>query len=232
LWWAETNELISPGDKPALDRLSFSIAPGQKVCICGRTGSGKSTIVSALLRLVSIQSGSVSINGINIASVGPDDLRQVITTIPHSPFFLPGNVRANLNPSVDASDVVLIETLQKARLWDIFSAAGGLDADMTSVNLSHGQGQLFCLARAILKRSQILIVDEIASGVDRDTEALMERLIAENFNGCTVIAIAHRLQTVSGADFVMVLSNGKIVEAGEARVLLANQGEFWALQST
>jgi ATP-binding cassette subfamily C (CFTR/MRP) protein 1 len=232
LWWAETNELISPGDKPALDRLSFSIAPGQKVCICGRTGSGKSTIVSALLRLVSIQSGSVSINVINIASVGPDDLRQVITTIPHSPFFLPGNVRATLNPSVDASDVVLIETLQKARLWDIFSAAGGLDADMTSVNLSHGQGQLFCLARAILKRSQILIVDEIASGVDRDTEALMERLIAENFNGCTVIAIAHRLQTVSGADFVMVLSNGKIVEAGEARVLLANQGEFWALQST
>jgi ATP-binding cassette subfamily C (CFTR/MRP) protein 1 len=149
---------------------------------------------------------------------------------------LPGSVSLNLTLSEDIkpNEAACVGALKKVGLWDIISAKGGLGVEMSTLSLSHGQQQLFCLARAILKKTlsrsgTILILDEVTSGVDQETEALMERLLADEFQDYTVICIAHRLRVARGCDAVVVLDGGRVVEVGEPETLLEERGAFWEL---
>lgn len=206
--------------------------------ICGRTGSGKSTLVAALLRLVDIQAGSkVSIDGIDICTVGSEAVRRRFAVIPQVPFFLPGSVRLNLTASWSntQTDEAMVSALTKVGLWGLIASRGGLEADMSATALSHGQQQLFCLATAILRKSKVSVVvmDEATSGVDDDTERKMYKLIEHEFRDCTVITVAHRLHLAAEvADIVVVLSGGICVETGHPRALLEAKGEFWQLMET
>ncbi|POS76379.1 canalicular multispecific organic anion transporter 2 [Diaporthe helianthi] len=217
-------------EKPALSDISFRVSPGQKVVICGRTGSGKSTLVSALLRLVDVQAGQIHVDGIDISTLSPEAVRRCMTVIPQTPFFLPGSVRLNMAPSSDqTTDEAMRSVLEKVGLWDLVAARGGLDASVPEVALSHGQQQLFCLAIAMLRGSRIVIMDEASSGVDEETETKMHHLIQEHFRDCTVISVSHRLKMAALSDLVVVLSGGRCVELGHPRMLLGEKGEFWRL---
>lgn len=227
----DTNIAISDVSNPALKNITFNAPAGHKICLCGRTGSGKSTLLSVLLRLLSIQEGQILIDSIDISTLPSQTIRQSINVIPQSPFFIPGSVRLNLHfdPQTTRSDESLITALRKTNLWDIIASRGGLDADISTIALSHGQQQLFCLAAAILKKSNIVVIDEATSGVDEETEKRMNVLMREEFKDCTVICIAHRFEMALEFDLVVVLGRGEIVEMGPPEVLVEERGEFWKL---
>ncbi|KAJ6187634.1 hypothetical protein N7519_002542 [Penicillium mononematosum] len=209
---------------PVLTGIDLSIQPGEKIALCGRTGSGKSSLVSAILRILELNSGTILIDGIDISKVSRSHVRSRINTIPQQPFFLHGTVRLNANPKGNATDEAIVESLQAVNLWSHIQLKGGLDIDMSDDLLSHGQQQLFCLARALCKSSNIIIMDEATSSVDSETDALMQTVIRTHFKDQTVIAIAHKLHTVLDFDKVALLENGKIVEFDTPKVLLSKEG--------
>ncbi|CAI7570859.1 unnamed protein product [Penicillium viridicatum] len=210
--------------EPVLMGIDLKIRPGEKIALCGRTGSGKSSLVSAILRILELNSGTILIDGIDISKVSRAHVRSRINTIPQQPFFLHGTVRLNANPEENATDETIIASLQAVNLWSYIQLKGGLDIDMSDDLLSHGQKQLFCLARALCKSSNIIIMDEATSSVDSDTDMLMQNVIQTHFKNQTVIAIAHKLHTVLDFDKVALLENGKIVEFDTPKALLSKEG--------
>ncbi|TVY51453.1 ABC transporter FUM19 [Lachnellula cervina] len=200
--------------EPVLKEISLSVNAGEKVAICGRTGSGKSSLIAALLRIVEIDSGTMSIDGIDISTIPRDEVRRRINTLSQDPFFLPGSVRENLDPLQTASDDRMIEALRVVCIWDFFHSRGGLDSDMREDQLSQGQRKLFCLARAVIRPGKILIMDEAMSGVDSETEELMQKVIRREFRDRTIIEIVHKLYTVLDYDRVILLDEGRIIEQG------------------
>ena len=216
---------------PALRDITLRISSGSGVGICGRTGSGKSSLFSALLRLLDLDSGSIKIDGIDLSTVPRELIRSRIIAIPQDPFILTGSVRLNLDPASTVPDVSLIAALTKTRLWGIIEARGGLDAEMNLQPLSQGQQQLFCLARAMLRTgSKILVLDEATSNVDAETDQLMQRVIREEFRECTVLTVAHRLNSIMESDQVAVMEGGRVVEFGNPKELMARPSAFRELQ--
>ncbi|EFE37769.1 ABC bile acid transporter, putative [Trichophyton verrucosum HKI 0517] len=210
-----------PSLGPVLKGVNLSINAGEKVAICGRTGSGKSSLVSCLLRMLEMDSGTILIDGIDISTISRQQVRSRLNTLPQEPFFLYGTVRDNVDPLQLADDEAVIGSLQDVGLWEFLEARGGLDEEVSEDKLSHGQRQLFCLARAVVKQGNILIMDEATSSVDAETDKVMEDVIREKFKGMTVIAIAHKLDTVLDYDRVVLLDKGEIIETGNPRELLA-----------
>ncbi|TVY83109.1 Multidrug resistance-associated protein [Lachnellula suecica] len=219
-------------NEPALKGISFRIEPGEKIGICGRTGSGKSSLLSVLLRMLDIDSGSLIIDGQDLQLIRREAIRSRLITIPQDPFILSGSVRLNADPSGTTSDASIIAALKKVRLWEVLESRDGLETDMNVNPLSHGQQQIFCLARAMLKagKGKILVLDEATSNVDADTDLLMQRLIRQEFKDCTVLTVAHRLDTIMDSDRVMVLDAGILVEMGSPEQLLKQKGAFWGLR--
>lgn len=209
---------------PALLNISISIPAGQKLGICGASGSGKSSFVALLFHMLNIQDGSIIIDDIDISKISRQTLREQLSVIPQQPIFLKGTIRQNLDPLDLATESAAEAVLQQVGLWTIVTEAGGLDVPMEPEDLlSNGQRQLFCLARAMLRSSKILIIDEATASVDLQTDELMQRIISGHFKDCTVIAVAHRLQTIRNYDRIAVFENGRIVENGEPDVLLADE---------
>ncbi|KAJ0386297.1 hypothetical protein COL922a_004688 [Colletotrichum nupharicola] len=217
----------------ALDGISISIRAGEKIGIVGRTGSGKSSLLLALLRLLPLSSGSIHIDGLSLDRLPLLELRSALIAITQDQFVLPGTVRQNIDPFAAASDESITSTLTRLGLRDAIQEKGGLDAEFAEEALSHGQRQLFFLARAVLRREvgKIVLLDEATSSVDSHTERMVKDLIREEFKEHTVIAIAHRLETVADFDRVVVLDKGHIVEVGEPQSLLLEKGgkfkELW-----
>ncbi|KAH8647275.1 P-loop containing nucleoside triphosphate hydrolase protein [Xylariales sp. PMI_506] len=212
--------------KPILENISLDICPGSKIGICGRTGSGKSTFALTLLRLAEIQSGDVSVDGIPLSEIHRDTVRRRVITLPQDPLLLPGTVRFNADPFSEHTDEAIISALQEVGIADVVTARGGLDVHLDAVPLSRGQQQLFCLTRAILNSSRVVILDEMTSSVDAATEAKMMEVVDKRFNHCTVIAITHHLHTVRHFDQIVVLDQGHIMETGSPDELLQRASVF------
>ncbi|PVD37119.1 hypothetical protein C0Q70_04114 [Pomacea canaliculata] len=198
-----------------LKGLNCVLRGGEKIGVVGRTGAGKSSLSLALFRLVEPAGGTIVIDGVNIALVGLHQLRTRITILPQDPVLFSGTLRFNLDPTGGRSDEALWKALKQAHLQHLVqSLPGGLDFNCgdEGANLSVGQRQLVCLARTLLKKTHLLVLDEATAAVDMETDALIQKTVREAFSDCTVITIAHRLHTVMDYDRIMVLDSGRIVE--------------------
>ncbi|KAG9231678.1 putative multidrug resistance-associated protein [Amylocarpus encephaloides] len=219
--------------KPILQHINMTIQPGEKIGICGRSGSGKSSLIMTLFRMLEIApESSILIDGVDITKIPRQAVRSRLNAIPQDPFFMKGSIRLNASPENLHSDEDISQALQKLQLWDIVESKGGLDAELHAEFFSHGQRQLFCLARAILRKSRIVVLDEVSSSVDITTDILMQRVIREEFAGSTIIAIAHRLDTILDFDKVAVLSEGQLVEFDSPQVLLEQPSAFRELYNS
>lgn len=211
-----------------LKNLNFTILPLQKVGIVGRTGAGKSSIISALFRLTEVN-GAVVIDNINTSTIGLHDLRSKISIIPQEPVLFSGTLRKNLDPFDDHNDDVLWSALEEVELKDVVKEmAGGLQVQISEggSNLSVGQRQLVCLARAIVRNNKILVLDEATANVDIQTDIFIQQTIRKKFAACTVITVAHRLNTVMDSDKILVMDAGTVVEFDHPHILLQNKNGF------
>nr|WOZ30809.1 McfL [Coleophoma empetri] len=219
----------SPTSRLVLNDLSFSVKSGAKVAICGRTGSGKSSTIAALLRLIDLRSGSIIVDGVDISTVVRQELRSKLITLPQEPFYYHASIRENLDIRREFSDEELLDVLDVVEMREVIDKKGGLDAMANEDLLSHGQSQLLCLARAVLRPNKILILDEATSSVDEKTEAKMVAILKEKFQDRTVICVAHNLNTIMDYDEVIVLEAGRIVEQGKPSELALEPSIFASL---
>ncbi|KAL4446696.1 hypothetical protein ABPG77_007940 [Micractinium sp. CCAP 211/92] len=213
---------------PVLKGITFSVRGREKIGVAGRTGCGKSTLMMALYRIVEPSDGRIVIDGIDTASIGLYDLRSRLALVPQDPVIFSGSVRSNLDPFGDAgSDERIWGALSQAGLADaVRGMPGGLDAPIAEGggNLSVGQRQLLCMARALLRAARILVLDEATSNVDTASDALIQTTIATAFADCTVLTIAHRLHTIMDSDRILVLHEGTVREYDTPSNLLAQPG--------
>ncbi|XP_059139698.1 multidrug resistance-associated protein 1-like isoform X2 [Physella acuta] len=223
--------------RPQLDlvlkKVSFTVNSGEKVGIVGRTGAGKSSLSLALFRLIEAAEGRILIDGLDISTIGLHDLRSKLTILPQDPVLFSGSLRFNLDPFDVHTDQSVWEALNNAHLGDFVKELPGQLNYITEEggqNLSVGQRQLMCLARSLLRKTKILILDEATAAVDLETDFLLQNTIRKAFKDCTVLTVAHRLKTVIDYDRILVLSDGEIKEFGTPADLLSNkQGIFYSM---
>ncbi|KAJ4427649.1 hypothetical protein ANN_25297 [Periplaneta americana] len=199
-----------------------------RVGIVGRTGAGKSSLISALFRLARLE-GSIKVDNVDTSTIGLPHLRSRISIIPQEPVLFSASLRDNLDPFHDFSDEVLWRALEDVELKD---SVDGLDffVNEGGTNFSAGQRQLICLARAIIRNNRILVLDEATANVDPQTDSFIQGTIRTKFKQCTVLTIAHRLNTIMDSDMVLVMEAGEMVEFGHPHVLLQNtEGNFYKM---
>ncbi|CAM6096367.1 unnamed protein product [Calypogeia fissa] len=221
-----------PDTPLVLKGISFSLRGGEKLGVVGRTGSGKSSLIQALFRIVEPAGGQIVVDRIDITTIGLRDLRSKFSIIPQEPTLFEGNVRNNVDPLGKYSDAEVWEALEKSQLkdvvWEKDTKLDYLVAE-NGDNWSMGQRQLFCLARALLRKSKVLVLDEATASVDTQTDIVLQKIITREFADCTVISIAHRIPSVMDSDKVLVLDAGVVKEFGSPTTLLDQQGSFSAL---
>nr|KAG5713488.1 hypothetical protein BaRGS_025036 [Batillaria attramentaria] len=209
----------------AVERVKEYTEAPTEVGIVGRTGAGKSSLTLALFRIIEAAGGNITVDDINIGEIGLHDLRSKLTIIPQDPVVFSGSLRMNLDPFEKHSDEELWQALEHAHLKNFVQGLSqGLQYECTEggENLSVGQRQLLCLARALLRKTKILILDEATAAVDLETDDLIQGTIRTEFKDCTVLTIAHRLNTILDYTRILVLDAGKIAEFDDPQALLQN----------
>jgi ABC-type multidrug transport system fused ATPase/permease subunit len=236
----------APDLPPVLKGLNFSIGSNQRIGVVGRTGAGKSSLTLALFRFLEAREGVVLIDGIDISKIRLQDVRSRLAIIPQDPVLFSGTVRSNLDAFDEHDDAELRDALERVHLVSGTTmpsnepsgtitptkpnANANIFRKLTSkiseggLNLSQGQRQLLCLARAIVSRPKIMVLDEATSAVDMETDALIQRSIREEFQDSTLIVIAHRLSTIADFDKILVMGEGKVMEYEQPRLLMEKEG--------
>ncbi|KAI0841218.1 abc transporter [Hypoxylon sp. FL0890] len=218
--------------------VTFYAMPGQRVAIIGRTGSGKSTIARSLLRSTHVVSGTITIDGIDTGRIPLKRLRESISFVPQDSVVFSGDIRSNLDPLGSLDEIELQSVLTACNLIQARDADGQNPSSELSVdtqvagsgkNFSSGQRQILGLARAMCRRSKIVILDEATASVDHETDVRMQQLIRSEFAGSTIITIAHRLRTIIDYDQVIVMDEGKVLETGSPAELISKEGAFWSM---
>lgn len=207
--------------EPVLKGLTFSIKPQEKIGIVGRTGSGKSTLALAFFRFIELCEGSITIDNIDINDIGTEDLRSNLTIIPQDPVLFSGTLRSNMDPFNQFSEEDIFTTLRRVHLLtdaedenineNVFKNLQSPVSEGGN-NFSQGQRQLLCLARALLKSSRVVLMDEATASVDFETDIAIQKTITTEFSKSTILCIAHRLNTVIEYDRILVLDHGQVVE--------------------
>uniref|UniRef100_A0A8C5H4M2 Multidrug resistance-associated protein 1 n=1 Tax=Gouania willdenowi TaxID=441366 RepID=A0A8C5H4M2_GOUWI len=222
--------------RPDLDlvirNVTLKIDGGEKVGIVGRTGAGKSSLTLGLFRIIEAAEGHIFIDGVDIAKVGLHDLRSRVTIIPQDPLLFSGSLRMNLDPFDSYSDEDIWLALELSHLKSFVSSLPDQLSHECSEggdNLSVGQRQLLCLARALLRKTKILVLDEATAAVDMETDNLIQSTIRSQFEGCTVLTIAHRLNTIMDYTRVLVLEKGEVVEFDSPSSLIGQRGSFYKM---
>lgn len=243
--WPDKGEIIfdnvqmryRPNLPLVLQSFSLHVAAGERVGIVGRTGAGKSSIMSTLLRIVELLGGCITIDGIDISKVGLADLRSRLSIIPQDPTLFRGTIRSNLDPFNEHTDLELWSALRQA---DLVGEETPIDADLErkgrihldsaveeeGLNFSLGQRQLMALARALVRGSQIIVCDEATSSVDMETDQKIQKTIQTAFGGKTLLCIAHRLRTIITYDRIVVMDAGRIAELDTPIALFEKGGIF------
>ncbi|XP_072327881.1 ATP-binding cassette sub-family C member 9-like isoform X2 [Scyliorhinus torazame] len=220
-----------PTLKPVLKHVKAYFTPGQKVGICGRTGSGKSSLSLAFFRMVDIFEGKIVIDGIDICKLPLHTLRSRLSIILQDPVLFSGSIRFNLDPECECTDDRLWEALEIAQLKNMVKALpGGLNAMVTEggENFSVGQRQLFSLARAFVRKSSILIMDEATASIDMATESILQKVVMTAFANCTVVTIAHQATSILDTDLVLDFCEGILVECAASSKLLSQEESIFA----
>ncbi|KAJ6131239.1 hypothetical protein N7523_001699 [Penicillium sp. IBT 18751x] len=207
-------------EEPVLNEVSLTIQGGEKVGICGRTGSGKTSMIMSIFRMIEMTSGTITVDGVDITRLPRREIRSRINGVSQDSLLFKGSVRLNADPTGLSTDRDILNALKAVQLLPAIEEKGSLETDIDEIHLSHGQKQLFCLARALLRPGNILILDEATSNIDTKTDEIMQRVIREKFCRHTIISVAHKLDTILDYDRVVVLDAGRIVEIGEPYVLL------------
>lgn len=215
----------------ALNGLSFKVQGGQRCGVVGRTGAGKSSLATALFRLVEIESGRIMVDGVDLSKLGLSDIRgrsSGMAIIPQDPFLFAGSVRDCLDPFGNCSDDALLEALRSVRMLGPEKSAEILDnvVEEGGSNFSVGERSLLVLARAILAKPKLLVMDEATANIDSETDAFIQKMLRTRFVGTTMLTIAHRLDTIMDYDLILVMSEGKAVEIGSPNSLLESSGVF------
>ncbi|CAN3503757.1 ATP-dependent bile acid permease [Diutina catenulata] len=232
-----------------IKNVSFMVEPRHKVGIVGRTGAGKSTIITALFRFLDPETGSITIDGVDITSIGLRDLRSALTIIPQDPTLFTGSIRSNLDPFSEYSDTQMFEALRRVNLIGANESrqatpdpSASLDENINKFlrldnpitegggNLSQGERQLVCLARSLLKNPKVMLLDEATSSIDYNSDAMIQRTIREEFGNSTILTIAHRLRTIIDYDKILVLDAGEVAEYDDPYTLISNkESQFFRL---
>lgn len=219
-----------PGTQLVIKNANISINAGEKIGVVGRTGSGKSTLSLCIFRLLEASNGCIEIDGIDISKVPLKRLRESLTIIPQDSAILEGSLRFNIDPLLKYKDEEIMSVLEAIGLWDILKVHD-INVEISEESLSAGERQLVCIARAILRKSKIIIIDEATASIDYITEEKIQNAFKTFLAGSTVIAIAHRINTVSSYDRILVLDNGKVKEFGSHSDLVQNhRGIYYGLQ--
>ncbi|KAJ5727128.1 multidrug resistance-associated protein [Penicillium malachiteum] len=219
--------LLCKGRGPSdSDNISLSINAGEKIAICGPSGSGKTSFILALLQMIELREGSIQVDGQNLAELQPQEITSRLNVIPQEPFMMPGTIRLNLEPTGSSHENAIEDSLRRVGLADCIEEMGGLDSTISISAWSVGELQLLSLARAMIKHSSILILDEAMSSVDTETEGLMQETIDRHFSGQTVLAVVHRLAYIHHFDRVLVLKKGQVVEWDTPTALLSRDSEL------
>ena len=212
-----------PGLPLVLKHLNLSIHHGEKIGIVGRTGSGKSTTLLALFRIINPAEGSITIDGINTLDMHLSTIRSALTIIPQEPTLFTGSLRYNIDPVGQYTDEQIWSALKLTRLDTVVEALdGGLDGQVTEGgdNFSVGQRQMICMVRALLRHSRIICMDEATASVDIQTDCLIQEMIRSQFQDCTIITVAHRLHTIMDSDRVIAMRAGEVVEFDKPLTLI------------
>lgn len=252
--WPEKGEIevkdVSLRYAPELPRViknvSFHVEPCNKIGIVGRTGAGKSTIITAFFRFLDPETGSIHIDGVDIAKIGLKNLREAITIIPQDPTLFTGTIRSNLDPFDQYTDEQIFEALGRVNLIapgereaassDSSSGLGEnknkfLDIELAisegGNNLSQGQRQLMCLARSLLKSPKVILLDEATASIDYKSDAMIQRTIRDEFSSSSILTIAHRLRSIIDYDKILVMDAGKVVEYDDPYVLIADKSTLF-----
>ena len=220
-----------PELEPVLKQLSLQIQPGEKVGVVGRTGAGKSSLILCLMRIIELEGGSITIDGINIKEIGLEDLRSRIAIIPQEPLLFSGSIRDNLDPQREYTDEEIWASLERAQMKEVIvQMPDQLDTvvEEHGTNYSVGQRQLLCVSRALLRKSKVILMDEATASIDLETDLKIQKTVREEFTDSTVITIAHRIHTIIDSDRVLVLDMGELKEFDKPAVLLKDQSSLFS----